>query len=189
MNQKIKQKIKLLSIKPLKTGNKKYIAEFEITKKDKNKVKKTKRSTKFGAKGMSDYTKHKDIERRNRYIARHIKDLRTNDPTRAGYLSMYILWNKKTFKASLADYKRRLNTYNRTSKFPKSIPGSPLKSTVDKNTVSKNLKNVKNKKHRKSTKFGNMFGTKSIIKEPSKFKKSKDKEKRRLIFKQDEQMK
>ena len=77
---------------------------------------------------MSDYTIHKDTERRNRYIKRHTKDLRTNDPTRAGFLSMYVLWNKKSYKSSLADYKRRLNTYNKTGKFPKSISGSSLKS-------------------------------------------------------------
>jgi hypothetical protein len=29
------------------------------------------------------------------------------DPTSAGALSRWILWNKPTFKASLADYKRR----------------------------------------------------------------------------------
>lgn len=133
----MKQKIKLLSVKQLKSGNKKFVAEFEITKPN---GKKTKRSTKFGAKGMSDYTKHKDTERRNRYITRHTKDLRTNDPTRAGYLSMYILWNKKTFKASLSDYKRRLNTYNRTGKFPKSIPNSPLKSKFGDITISFNKK-------------------------------------------------
>jgi len=121
----MKNKIKLLSVKKLKSGKKKYVAEFEITTK---KNKKKKKSTKFGAKGMSDYTIHKDTERRNRYIKRHRKDLRTNDPTRAGFLSMYILWNKKSYKASLADYKRRLNTYNRTGKFPKSIPNSSLKS-------------------------------------------------------------
>lgn len=139
----MKHKIKLLSIKPLKSGNKKYVAEFEITKPNGGK---TKRSTKFGAKGMSDYTKHKDTERRNRYITRHTKDLRTNDPMRAGYLSMYILWNKKTFKASLSDYKRRLNTYNRTGKFPKYIIGSSLKSKFGEHNyinTDKNLFGVK----------------------------------------------
>jgi len=121
----MKQKIKLISIKRLKSGNKKYIAEFEITKPN---GKKSKKSTKFGAKGMSDYTIHKDTDRRNNYINRHKKDLRTNDPSRAGYLSMYILWNKKTFKSSLLDYKRRLNSYNKTGKFSINISGSVLKS-------------------------------------------------------------
>ena len=79
---------------------------------------------KFGASGMSDFTIHKDTERRERYISRHKKDLRTEDPMRPGYLSMYILWNKPTLKASLADYKKRLSQYNKTGKFPKSISGS-----------------------------------------------------------------
>jgi hypothetical protein len=125
----MKQKIKLISIKPLKTGKKKYEAKFEITKPN---GKKTKRSTKFGAKGMSDFTKHTDVKRRDNYISRHKKDLQTKDPTRAGYLSMYILWNKKTFKASLSDYKRRLNIYNRSGKFPTNIKGSINKFGVPK---------------------------------------------------------
>ena len=150
----MKKNIKLLSIKPLKSGNKKYIAQFEITKQN---GKKTKRSTKFGAKGMSDYTKHKDTERRNRYITRHTKDLRTNDPIRAGYLSMYILWNKKTFKSSLADYKRRLNTYNRTGKFPKSIPNSPLKNKFGNTTISFN------KKSSNINKFGRIYLYKYLV--------------------------
>jgi hypothetical protein len=80
-----------------------------------------KKTIHFGAKNYSDYTIHHDTVRRNRYIKRHLKDLRTGDPTRAGYLSMFILWNKKSLKASIADYKRRLNVYNRTGKFPKKI--------------------------------------------------------------------
>lgn len=138
----MKKKIKLLSVKKLKSGKKKYVAEFEITIKNGKKRKKT---TQFGAKGMSDYTIHKDTERRNRYIKRHTKDLRTNNPARAGFLSMYILWNKKSFKSSLADYKRRLNIYNRTGKFPKPISGSSLKSKFGdykKFTNSTIIKNV-----------------------------------------------
>ena len=62
----------------------------------------------FGAKGMEDYTTHKDKERRSRYRARHKKDLKTNDYTRAGYLSYYILWGDKTnLKDAIKDYKKR----------------------------------------------------------------------------------
>ena len=77
--------------------------------------------TDFGARGMSDYTKHKDKDRRSRYMKRHKKDLRTNDPTRAGFLSMFILWNKPTLKSSILDYKKRLDIYNSTGIFPKKI--------------------------------------------------------------------
>jgi hypothetical protein len=65
--------------------------------------------TDFGAEGMEDYTIHHDKERRKRYWDRHKKDLETDDPTRAGFLSWYILWNKKSIKASVADYKNRFN--------------------------------------------------------------------------------
>lgn len=68
-----------------------------------------KKTTHFGLKGASDYTIHKDIERRDRYRARHAKDLETGDPTRAGYLSYYILWNLPTISASLADYRKRFD--------------------------------------------------------------------------------
>ncbi len=108
--------IKVIKLSKLKTGKKKYEIVFE--KNGKRYIRK------FGAAGMSDFTKHKDKKRRERYISRHLKDLRTGDPMAPGYLSMYILWNKPSLKASLADYKRRLNVYNRTGKFPKEISGS-----------------------------------------------------------------
>jgi hypothetical protein len=64
----------------------------------------------FGARGMSDYTKHKDVTRRNRYIERHghMKE-DWSDPTTPGALSRWVLWNKPSFKGSLADYKKRFN--------------------------------------------------------------------------------
>jgi hypothetical protein len=66
--------------------------------------------TDFGAAGMEDYTRHHDEERRERYRSRHRKDLETNDPTRAGYLSWYLLWGDSTsLRANIADYKRRFN--------------------------------------------------------------------------------
>ena len=66
------------------------------------------KTTHFGAKGMSDYTIHKDKERRLRYRKRHKNDLKTNDYTRAGYLSYYILWGNKTnLKDSINAYKKR----------------------------------------------------------------------------------
>tara|TARA_R110002020_G_scaffold283026_1_gene498764 strand:+ start:657 stop:1007 length:351 start_codon:yes stop_codon:yes gene_type:complete len=74
-----------------------------------NKDKKIK-TTHFGAKGMSDYTIHKDDKRKERYLARHNpKNTKENwnDPMTAGALSRYILWNKKTLKDSINDYKRR----------------------------------------------------------------------------------
>ena len=61
----------------------------------------------FGAKGMSDYTIHKDKDRKMRYIARHKSRENWRDPTTPGALSRFILWNKPDLKASIADYKMR----------------------------------------------------------------------------------
>jgi hypothetical protein len=58
---------------------------------------------------MDDYTLTGDVEARERYRSRHRKDLETNDPTRAGYLAWYILWNKPTIRESIKDYRARFN--------------------------------------------------------------------------------
>lgn len=98
--------VKLIRAKPPK----KWMAVFEKNGKTYHRW--------FGAHGYEDYTMHKDRERRERYRNRHLKDLRTKDPMRAGYLSYFVLWNKTSLEASLKDYKRRLDVYNRTGVFP-----------------------------------------------------------------------
>ena len=93
---------KLISITPAKDGIHKYTALFETSEG-------RRKTTHFGAKGYDDYTLTHNNEQRERYRMRHQKDLRTNDPTKAGYLSYYILWNKETVHASIADYKNKFN--------------------------------------------------------------------------------
>jgi DnaJ-domain-containing protein 1 len=110
-----RKNIKLISIKKSNKSGKKLMATFETN--GRRKV------IHFGAAGMGDYTKHHDRVRRNRYITRHLKDYRTGDPSRAGYLSMFVLWNKPSLQASISDYRRRLGVYNRTGKFPTNIAG------------------------------------------------------------------
>ena len=56
----------------------------------------------FGAAGYSDYTIHKDKDRRERYRARHKKD-KLKDPYSAGFWSMFVLWNKTSLKESFKD--------------------------------------------------------------------------------------
>ena len=65
------------------------------------------RTTHFGAEGMSDYTKNRDKDRKQRYLQRHRRNENWNNPLSAGALSRWILWNKETREASVADYKRR----------------------------------------------------------------------------------
>jgi len=67
------------------------------------------KTTHFGASGMDDYTKTHDTEQRARYRKRHQKDLK-GDPTKAGYLSYYILWgNSTSIQANISAYKSRFN--------------------------------------------------------------------------------
>ena len=58
---------------------------------------------------MSDYTKHKDKDRKKLYLNRHKKNENWNSPMTAGALSRWILWNKPTLKASIDNYKKKFN--------------------------------------------------------------------------------
>jgi hypothetical protein len=64
--------------------------------------------TDFGAEGMSDYTIHKDKERKERYINRHKKNEDWEDPFSAGALSRFVLWEKPNLKSSWNFYKKNL---------------------------------------------------------------------------------
>lgn len=90
-----------VEIKPSTQKDKKFMAIFYD---DDGKKKKT---THFGAKGMSDFTIHKDKQRKERYLDRHRKRENWNSFMTAGSLSRWILWNKPTLKASISDYKKR----------------------------------------------------------------------------------
>jgi len=95
--------VKLLSIKESDKPDKKLMATFQMSEG------RTK-TTHFGSKGMDDYTITKDKEQRDRYRQRHKKDLETKDPTRAGYLSMYILWGDSTSRQeNIKTFKKKFN--------------------------------------------------------------------------------
>ena len=61
----------------------------------------------FGAKGYGDYTTTGDEAKKEAYLKRHKPREDWNNPYTAGALSRWILWNKPTIKASIADYKQR----------------------------------------------------------------------------------
>ena len=66
--------------------------------------------TDFGDSTAQDYTQHKNKARRSLYLARHLKDLNTRDPRRAGFLSYYILWGPSTsLTENIRLYKKRFN--------------------------------------------------------------------------------
>ena len=84
------------------------------TKKDKkfDAIVDGKKTVSFGAAGMSDFTKHKDLERKERYINRHKKNEDWNDPKTAGFYARHILWNKTSLQASVADINKKFPKLN-----------------------------------------------------------------------------
>ncbi len=98
---KTRPAVELIRVTRAARGAKKYAAHFLVGG--------VPRTTRFGAKGYEDYTIHRDRARRKKYRKRHQKDLLTRDPTRAGFLSYYLLWGPSTSLAkNIADYKRML---------------------------------------------------------------------------------
>lgn len=98
--------IKLLSIQASTNVHKKFDALFEID----GKLKKVS----FGAKkssgeAYSDFTQHKDVERKERYLQRHKKHENWNNPLSPGALSRWILWNKPSLKQSIQDFRTRFH--------------------------------------------------------------------------------
>ena len=65
----------------------------------------------FGQDGASDFTIHKNLERKERYIARHAKreDWNKSGITTAGYWSNNLLWNKDTLQTSIYDISKTHN--------------------------------------------------------------------------------
>jgi hypothetical protein len=68
-----------------------------------------KKTVAFGAKGMADFTLHKDPERKARYIARHKsnEDWANSGIKTAGFYAKHVLWNKPTLQASVNDLNHR----------------------------------------------------------------------------------
>ena len=68
----------------------------------------------FGKKGASDFTKHKNSDRKERYIDRHTKnkDWTKSGAKSAGFYNKHVLWNKPTLKASVDDTNKRFKNLN-----------------------------------------------------------------------------
>ena len=94
--------LKLKTIRKSHRAEKKFDAVFEKDGKEK--------IVSFGAAGMSNYTKHKNATRKQRYLKRHTgKGEKWQQPDTPGALSRWVLWNKPSFRESVADFKRRFS--------------------------------------------------------------------------------
>lgn len=94
---------KLISVRRANDGKHKYVADFLMEGG-------RRRRSYFGAVGMDDYTITHDRDQRDRYRERHRGDLKTNDPTRPGYLAMHLLWGDSTsLRRNIAAYRNRFD--------------------------------------------------------------------------------
>ena len=86
-----------------KKPDKKYDARVDGTK-----------TVSFGQKGASDFTKHKNTDRKERYIDRHKKneDWTKSGVKTAGFYSKHVLWNKPTLNESIDDINKKFKSLN-----------------------------------------------------------------------------
>jgi hypothetical protein len=81
------------------------------------KVKIGQKTIHFGARGMSDFTKNKDVARKQRYLSRHKARAKARRRENwgitgvltAGFWSRWLLWNKPSLLSSKRDIQKRFN--------------------------------------------------------------------------------
>ena len=68
----------------------------------------------FGSSSHSDFTRHKDTERKQRYINRHRKneDWTKSGVETAGFYSRWVTWHKPTIEKSIEDLNNRFKNIN-----------------------------------------------------------------------------
>ena len=98
--------VKLVSIQKSSKAGKKMMATFDVNGRT--------RVVHFGSSANKDFTiyyktqgKEKADKMRNAYIARHKVNEKWNDPTSAGALSRYVLWEAPTIAGGIRAYKSR----------------------------------------------------------------------------------
>ena len=91
-------------LQPSTRSGKKYMVTI-ISGDDKRKI------VHFGAKGYSDYTKHKTKSRMRRYVKRHRSRENWNKSgmDTAGFWAKWILWDKPSLSASIKHVEERFN--------------------------------------------------------------------------------
>jgi hypothetical protein len=65
------------------------------------------KTVKFGARGYSDYTVHKDPKRMQRYLTRHRSRENWNDPKTPGFWSRWLLWSSPTLTGAKSIIKKK----------------------------------------------------------------------------------
>ena len=128
----------------------------------------------FGQRGAEDYTMHKNKDRRYQYVRRHMKDLRTKDPTRAGFLSMFLLWGDSTsLRLQTAWYRRQLKKFNKTGRFPIGSAIAILKEGIRKSEKQLSGGRKLNSTRRKVNTVIRSASKKNVPRDPSLYSRVK----------------
>ena len=94
----------------------------------------------FGASGYSDYTKHKDKERMERYNIRHRsrENWTKSGIKKAGFWSKWLLWSKPSLSSAKSYIEKKFNITIKNGKPPKcKSKSSSLKRISPKNIMKK----------------------------------------------------
>jgi hypothetical protein len=92
--------LKLLEIHKSSKGSYKYDAEFDSPRRGHF-------SVSFGRHPYEDFTMHHDDKRRAAYLKRHAPREHFDDPTTAGALSRWLLWEKPTLEEAETEFRAR----------------------------------------------------------------------------------
>jgi hypothetical protein len=140
----------------------------------------------FGAKGMSDYTIHKDKDRMKRYVERHKKkeNWKKSGIKTAGFWSRWLLWNKPSFNGSKSDISKRFGVKfsskwsDKKSKSVKKSKSGRRKKSVKKSKSGRRKKSVKKSKsgrRKKSVKKSKSGRRKKSVKKSKSGRRKKSK--------------
>ena len=92
--------MKFISLKPARNNIHKYVAIVEDNEGKQHTIR-------FGQFGASDFTRHRNEIRKNRYLDRHRERENWDDILTSGAWSRWLLWNEPTIAESLADIRKR----------------------------------------------------------------------------------
>ena len=94
--------MKLDNVRRSTRKEKKYMATFSLDDR-------SKRTIHFGQKGSTTFTEGASELKKENYLKRHRVRENWNKPMTAGALSRWILWNKRSLRESISDFRKRFN--------------------------------------------------------------------------------
>jgi len=92
--------MKLLYVRRSDRKGKKFVAKFSLDNG-------SERTVHFGSVVSTTFSEGASESKKSAYLARHKVRENWNDPLSAGALSRWIAWNKRSLRASIADFKKR----------------------------------------------------------------------------------